>query len=557
MRYSIKNTFLPLFFAAMMIAAAGSYAQAQGTGGSPQIIAYPIAELGSCGSKETCKKYCDEAANQAACLTYAESHGLMSKASVAAARVIIAKKGPGGCSSKESCTTYCQSSEHTDECVSFAQKFGALATTTASLIKKIKIDGGPGGCKSSEECKTYCKAPAHLSECREFAQTAGITKKPADTRITALLAEKPGPGGCTTQEECKTYCSSGENGTECRQFAVDNKLITQDQFDKSQKAATLTGPGGCQGQECKTYCQDSEHKTECYDFAVKNGLISKENAETAQSLDATLKTSSGPGGCTSPDSCRAYCSDASHSSECQAFISRHKAPQGGAPGNASTTVGAPRMLPPQPGTAPAFTNPEEKARYCKEHPGACGAGSGSSTTPRTQAKPPIPTMPPKPTTTNPTGTSGTANLTCRNIDECRVLCAKSAAECAKLPPDMQKYILSTKPSTVPPPINTTTTTPPPTTTQPPATDTSGSTNTDTGASSATVAACNTLEECKILCTKNPAACASFPPETLKYILNSGTTVQPPQTQLPQTNKSTDSSSLGAAIFIGLVRLLGF
>lgn len=561
MHHSIQKL-IPGFLALALFAAIAGFAQAHDTGtphdepAAPASVSYPIAELGGCTSKTECKTYCDDASHHDACYAFAEASGLMSKTQVAAARTILKKAGPGGCSDRASCSAYCQASANTAECISFAQKYNAIATSTAVLIKKIKIEGGPGGCKSGEECKTYCSDTSHLTECRQFGQNAGIIKKPEDTRVAAILAQKPGPGGCATQDECKVYCADNENGTECRQFAADNGLITKEQLEKSEKAANLTGPGGCRGSDCKLYCSDSSHKEECYSFAVKNGLIATSTAERARSLDAALKVGAGPGGCTGPDACRAYCADTEHQSECRAFAEKNKLEPTQTPrpagAHASSTGEARKMLPPAPSMP---QTPEAKAAYCKEHPVACATGMDASKPNTALPKPPIA---PKP----PTGTSSTADLTCKSIDECRALCAKSAEACAKLPPDVRQYILNTKPTTnttLPPKPATETTTaapPPQTNTTPPA-GTTGDTGTSDAATTPTTAPCNTLAECKILCTTKPAACAGFPPETLKYILESGTTAPPPTntTQPPSGTRAT--SNLGAALMTAVAQLLGF
>lgn len=523
MRLLFKQSLYLFAAAAILAGAASAYAQSAST--TPPGIAsvsYPIAELGSCSSRSDCKIYCDFSANHDACFAYAEAHGLMSKQEVSAARAIVSKQGPGGCSDKSSCTMYCQSAAHTDECVSFAQKHGTIATSTATIIKKIQIEGGPGGCKGNGECRAYCATAEHLTECQQFGQASGIIQKPADPRIKTLLAAKAGPGGCKSSDECKTYCSDTAHGTECRQYALDNGLITRDQFEKSEKVAGAVGPGGCQGSDCKAYCQDSSHQKECYDFAVAQGLVSRDAAAKAQAVGSEIKKSGGPGGCTSAEGCRAYCSDSMHIAECKAFSESHGAgvPAAPAPGGAN---GSSTKKQPDPTSAPlkpaGGSTPDERAAYCRANPSQCSAtGAGSAG-----------------------NTSSTANLPCNNIDECRALCARSATACAALPAQVQEYIQANPQATAKPNTtsgsNTGSVLPPPPPSPPPTTGTNTSgtapaptptpTNTTSAlpppAPAATVAPCNTLAECKILCTNTPSACAGFPPDTLNYILNSGTT----------------------------------
>ena len=84
------------------------------TVGEEHTVTFPVAELGNCASKSECKLYCDDASHREACYTFAQSHGLMNKDQVAAARLIVTKKGPGGCSTKDACRIYCEDSAHAD-----------------------------------------------------------------------------------------------------------------------------------------------------------------------------------------------------------------------------------------------------------------------------------------------------------------------------------------------------------------------------------------------------------------------------------------------------------
>jgi len=79
-RYTIA-----LLTAAGLLAGAG-IALAQS--GQPE-ISFPIAELGGCNSKAECKAYCDDSTHAEACLSFAESRGMMSKDEIKTARKFI------------------------------------------------------------------------------------------------------------------------------------------------------------------------------------------------------------------------------------------------------------------------------------------------------------------------------------------------------------------------------------------------------------------------------------------------------------------------------------
>ena len=58
---------------------------------------YPIAELGNCKNKDSCKTYCDKPANVASCIAFAEKNNLMTTDEINSAKKFIAAetKGPG------------------------------------------------------------------------------------------------------------------------------------------------------------------------------------------------------------------------------------------------------------------------------------------------------------------------------------------------------------------------------------------------------------------------------------------------------------------------------
>ncbi len=192
-----------------------------------QEMQFPIAELGNCTDKESCKTYCDVPGNELQCLSFAEKNGLMSEEEVEMAKKFIGQTGPGGCKGQE-CKTYCDDDSHMNECLDFAAQQGFISSEEADMIKKFKTaseNGGPGGCKG-EECKTYCDAGEHQSECFEFAKTNNllppeeIERFEKGQKIQEKMKSEGGPGGCTDDESCHKFCSNPENIDACVNFAV-------------------------------------------------------------------------------------------------------------------------------------------------------------------------------------------------------------------------------------------------------------------------------------------------------------------------------------------------
>jgi len=80
----------------------------------------------------------------------------------------------------------------------------------------------------------------------------------------------------------------------------------------------------CQNREdCMNYCDDLDHIAACVDFGVAHGLLTEEEREFALEYSDSLHGEGGPGGCTTPTSCDAYCEDISNLNECLAFADDH------------------------------------------------------------------------------------------------------------------------------------------------------------------------------------------------------------------------------------------
>lgn len=255
-------------------------------------ITFPVAELGSCGSKQECKKYCDNPVNASACIAFAESHGLMNKEE---------------------------------------------ASRSRRFTEAVRSGGGPGGCTTPGECKSFCSNLNNLEVCLDFAKSQGIKDDDIDQaeKISAFL--KSGgktPGNCSNKEACQKYCGDFTRAEECAAFAKaagvlqrrggegrdKERVPTEEQLLKLQElAANGQTPGGCTSKdECESYCEDSNHTQECVDFGVKAGFIKAEEAEKIKKLGGK-----GPGGCSSETSCRRFCSSPANQEECFNFGKEH------------------------------------------------------------------------------------------------------------------------------------------------------------------------------------------------------------------------------------------
>ncbi|OGG76686.1 hypothetical protein A3B35_00385 [Candidatus Kaiserbacteria bacterium RIFCSPLOWO2_01_FULL_54_24] len=301
---------------------------------------------GGCKSEKECRAYCDGGGHFEECLAFAEKHNLIPKEELEMAKKMGDKSGPGGCR-REACKTYCENPEHMDECLKFAEENGLMSSEDLERAKKFGNKPGPGGCRG-RECESYCENPEHMDACIAFAEENGMMSKEEAERAKKF-AGKPGPGGCVG-EACRRYCDDAAHQDECFKFAVDNGLLSEEDQERMKEMRDFVGPGGCKGEECRTYCEvdDPGRQAECRAFAKENGIGLGRGGPQGEGM-------SGPGGCKTPDECRAYCE--SHQEECGGFR----------PGEGpDRPVGQERAMQQR-----GFEVPPGLMEECKENPEAC------------------------------------------------------------------------------------------------------------------------------------------------------------------------------------------
>ncbi|RJQ36426.1 hypothetical protein C4552_04015 [Candidatus Parcubacteria bacterium] len=246
------------------------------------IIQFPVSELGGCGSKEECHAYCDEPANQNACLAFAERNGLMTPEEVSKARKFLeaGSKGPGGCTSKNSCEAFCNDTRNMRECIVFAEQTGMMSGRELDEARKVMraLESGatlPGGCTDKASCDAYCSGsnPAQMKECIAFAKTAGLMSEEElreVDKILGALEQGIAPPRCRGDEECALYCA--DHVEECIAFGLASGMMTEEDAAFLRKTGGR-GPGGCLGEACETFCNDPANEEACFNFSVERGDI--------------------------------------------------------------------------------------------------------------------------------------------------------------------------------------------------------------------------------------------------------------------------------------------
>lgn len=296
-------------------------------------IEFPISELGNCGSREECEVYCNSPGNVEACIDFAEDHDLVdehekeyAEIDKKMARLVAEGRTPGGCQSETECINYCMMDEHFDECLAFLEENDLMPERQLEHFKQqrsFKFEG-PGGCSGEKECMNFCSKDENFNTCIEFMEDNGFIPQQEVDRLKKAGSFR-GPGGCL-MEECRTYCEGPDNFQTCIDWAKEHGYISERDYELAKKTGGK-GPGGCVGEACNTYCRD--HQQECVQFACDNGFMTPEQCQQAERFAAGKFT--GPGGCTGPEECKAYCE--THPEECRNFggvVSQ--APPSGQPG---------------------------------------------------------------------------------------------------------------------------------------------------------------------------------------------------------------------------------
>ncbi len=230
----------------------------------------------------------------------------------------------GNCKDQKACKSYCDNLEHAQACAAFAQSHGLASQEEVEHAAQFsKFEKGPGGCTSPSSCETYCSDLKHIDECVTFAEQNGLMQgKELEEAKMVQQAIKQGatpPGGCTNKKQCEQYCTKASNVEECITFGQKAGFIKPEEVDEIRRVMPLIqkgeSPGGCTTKEtCEAYCEDESHAQECANFAEKAGFMKPEEAERFRKTGGK-----GPGGCHGREACDAFCKDPVNQKTCFEF----------------------------------------------------------------------------------------------------------------------------------------------------------------------------------------------------------------------------------------------
>ncbi len=282
---------------------------------------------GGCASKEECRAYCDEDVNKEECLTFAVEKGMMTQEEVDKARKFLNQTGPGGCRGDE-CRDYCEDPANTEECIKFAEQNGLIKPGEGARFRKmreIEQRGGPGGCKG-DACRQYCEDESHRNECLTFAKEHELLSQEqldgieTGRKIEQAIKESGGPGGCKNEKECHQYCSDSSRIEECVAFGAQHTGKPADEIRRMLQEFNenggrhRNGPGDFEENrgdfETRRHEFEKQFREsgEMREQMMREGFRdAPEGRDESESFEGAGSSFIGPGGCNSPESCRAYC----------------------------------------------------------------------------------------------------------------------------------------------------------------------------------------------------------------------------------------------------------
>lgn len=274
-------------------------------------IEFPVAELGNCKDKSSCKAYCAVEKNQEACENFAAEYGIANakekKQEREARKEFVMKDGgPGNCAEnatdpEASCRAFCDVGDHMKECITYGKEHGLMKGKDLEEAEKVMkaLDSGvplPAGCTNERSCKETCEEPKDVEtarSCFAFAEKAGLLPDGVDRehaeKVFKLIEEGKSPFKSPKDFRKCDNPESDEIMQKCMDFAIENGLMSPKDAEMVKKTGGK-GPGNCRGKkQCDLYC--NEHQDECMEFAEKHDLIRPEEKARMQEGMTRLKES--------------------------------------------------------------------------------------------------------------------------------------------------------------------------------------------------------------------------------------------------------------------------
>jgi len=321
-----------------------------------------------CKGKDACDTYCSEPNNMEVCMNFAMEAGLMTEEEKADSQKMLTalKKGlkPPACKGEKECQAYCTQESHFDECTNFAEAAGFMTAEEAVMARKTG-GKGPGDCVNKDECEAFCNNLDNQQTCFNFAKENGMIpeadlkqmeegmkqfKESLDQAPQTVIDCLNSQFGTDMMEKFKSGAvmppkEAGDQMRTCFEKGMSNQnqngqnQQNQNQLNQQiQPWADMCSPDR-NGNPTALACVDGSGKfvapakvgldgepvcpadstAKCGDYQQNNqqgqpGNEFRPGPGTVNPGGQMMPEQSGPGGCKTPEECKAYCE--SHSNEC-------------------------------------------------------------------------------------------------------------------------------------------------------------------------------------------------------------------------------------------------
>lgn len=284
---------------------------------------------GGCTTKDTCESFCNDIAHIEECVAFAEQNNLMPADELREAKLISAaiKNGvkPPACKNKKDCDNYCSAPEHMEECMDFAMQAGFMSeeekADAQKMLTAIKNGVKPPPCMGKDECEIYCTQEENIEACADFALAAGFIEQ-KDYEMMKKTRGR-GPGGCKGKDECETFCNEPANRKICFDFGKEHGLVSEENLRRMEEGEKMFKENISNAPpEVKKCLEETlgdlsnivpseeigEKMRTCFEqFRPPMGGPGENSFAPPQGGGASGGGFTGPGGCSSEEECKAYC----------------------------------------------------------------------------------------------------------------------------------------------------------------------------------------------------------------------------------------------------------
>lgn len=295
----------------------------------------------ACRGKEECDAYCGEEGHFEECIAFAEAAGFMKPEEVQMARK-TGGKGPGGCRGKDECDAFCGDPANQQACFAFAKEHGLMKEEDLQRMEEGKEQMMRGFEQAPQEVRECLNASLGSDFVEKVKSGAVMPSMDIGEKMQACFEKMRPQEGQMQQGEFRQEEFRGQEG-ELRKEMIEGQtprpMMNSNQIPQEVvqciKAKTGTDiaeqmrsgqfrPGG-EMEEAMKGCFEAYGQKASQQRPPEGVQMMPKEGQVIPAIKGAGKgmlpqqipqggTMKGPGGCTSPEECRAYCQ--AHPQEC-------------------------------------------------------------------------------------------------------------------------------------------------------------------------------------------------------------------------------------------------